>query len=228
MREATRRQLLLLPALASLLLLFPPAPSPPPAVGATTTAPSTAPAASGACSGDCDASGSVETSEAVTAVVISLGRAPLNECPSADIDLDGHVGVVDLLTIVSNARHGCALPDLVVTDARYRRCTEPPCYRPPDQIPVHFMEICVRNQGRAATGPFRLARAEVDAATIEGLGRGEETCVEFRFEMRGEAIADAQDEVNESDESNNALPYTVPYPTSCDVLPPPCEETPTW
>jgi hypothetical protein len=76
------------------------------------------------------------------------------------------------------------------------------------------------------TTPATAGACSGDCDASAAVGAGEEECVEFRLASRGEAVADALGEVRESDESNNTLAFDVAFPSSCDVPPPPCAETP--
>jgi hypothetical protein len=62
------------------------------------------------CPGDCDADGQVSLAEAVLAMRISLerGGAQLADCPAADTNLDGVVGVGDAMRAAAAMQNGCA------------------------------------------------------------------------------------------------------------------------
>jgi hypothetical protein len=61
-----------------------------------------------ACAGDCNDDGEVTVTELITGVNIALGRLPLDQCPSFDVDADDMATVDELLRGVSNALEGCA------------------------------------------------------------------------------------------------------------------------
>ena len=60
-----------------------------------------------ACHGDCNVDGHVTIDEVILGVNIALGRAELTECPSADDDASGSVGVDELVGAVSAALDKC-------------------------------------------------------------------------------------------------------------------------
>jgi hypothetical protein len=60
-----------------------------------------------ACPGDCDGSGIVRISELVRGVSIILGGTPLSECTALDADLNGQVGINELISAVLSALNGC-------------------------------------------------------------------------------------------------------------------------
>jgi hypothetical protein len=61
----------------------------------------------GGCVGDCDGSGNVAINELILGVSISLGTAPLSECPSFDCQQTGQVAISCLITAVNNSLNGC-------------------------------------------------------------------------------------------------------------------------
>jgi hypothetical protein len=60
------------------------------------------------CAGDCDTSASVSVNELVRGVSIALGRAPLTDCTSLDIDANGAVSVDELVSAVQHLLQGCS------------------------------------------------------------------------------------------------------------------------
>lgn len=62
-----------------------------------------------ACVGDCDGDGAVSVSDLVTGVRISLGAAPLSDCPAFDATPDGEVRIAELVMAVGNTLNGCLL-----------------------------------------------------------------------------------------------------------------------
>lgn len=62
------------------------------------------------CADDCDGSRSVTVDEVVAAARIGLGAMDVSECPNADANHDGTVGVDELVLGVDNLLKGCGLP----------------------------------------------------------------------------------------------------------------------
>jgi hypothetical protein len=62
-----------------------------------------------ACVGDCDGDGAVSVADLVTGVRISLGAAPLSNCPAFDATPDGEVRIAELVMAVGNTLAGCPL-----------------------------------------------------------------------------------------------------------------------
>lgn len=60
-----------------------------------------------ACVGDCDDNGAVSVSELITGVRISLGGAPLSQCPAFDATPDGELRIAELVMAVGNTLAGC-------------------------------------------------------------------------------------------------------------------------
>lgn len=60
-----------------------------------------------ACVGDCDGDGAVSVADLVTGVRISLGAAPLSDCPAFDATPDGEVRIAELVMAVNNTLAGC-------------------------------------------------------------------------------------------------------------------------
>jgi len=60
-----------------------------------------------ACEGDCDGNGTVDVSELLRGVNISLGTSGVTACPSFDASGDGEVTVDELIRAVNNALVGC-------------------------------------------------------------------------------------------------------------------------
>ena len=92
------------------------------------------------------------------------------------------------------------------------------------------IKICVENRGDAPAGPFVLQAGEDASWALTGLGVGETACFNSDVGSGGMVIADANNDVVESDESNNSwmLPVlTLPAictPGSGETQPP--TETP--
>ncbi len=59
------------------------------------------------CVGDCSGNRVCSIDELVTAVRIGLGTSPMQECPIADANGDGHVHISELIVAVGNALAGC-------------------------------------------------------------------------------------------------------------------------
>jgi hypothetical protein len=60
-----------------------------------------------ACVGDCNGDGMVSVAELVEGVRISLGEAPLSECPAFDATPDGQLRIDELVLAVTAALDGC-------------------------------------------------------------------------------------------------------------------------
>ncbi len=99
-----------------------PGASPTPTPDGTTTTPTTTPTSGGGdtptptftltpdpsgCVGDCDDDGRVSINELIQGVNIALGRAPVDQCPSFDRNLDDNVAINELIAAVNNALNGC-------------------------------------------------------------------------------------------------------------------------
>jgi hypothetical protein len=59
------------------------------------------------CPGDCNGDGQVTVNELIVGVNISLGSAPISECPAFDTSGDGTVTVSELIQAVNAALAGC-------------------------------------------------------------------------------------------------------------------------
>ncbi len=59
------------------------------------------------CPGDCNSDGQVAVNELIVGVNISLGSAPISECPAFDTGGDGTVTVNELIQAVNAALAGC-------------------------------------------------------------------------------------------------------------------------
>lgn len=60
------------------------------------------------CVGDCSGNRVCSIDELVTAVRIGLGTSPMQDCPIADANGDGHVHISELIVAVGNALAGCS------------------------------------------------------------------------------------------------------------------------
>ncbi|HSD09881.1 MAG TPA: hypothetical protein VLF14_02790 [Candidatus Binatia bacterium] len=182
------------------------------------------------CAADCNRDGTVTIDEVVTALRISLGQSPISSCIAVDLDHDEEVRIDELVTAVQAVIHGCTqtLPDLVVSSASFSGCTSPECYDPPDRVPRQFMRICVENHGNVEAGSFVVRRDGEDVERFPGVPANAGTCVDARLSTFGLVVVDPENEVHESDEFNNELPFAIALPTGCDAIPPACPtSTPT-
>jgi len=59
------------------------------------------------CVGDCNGNGAITIDELVTGVNISLGTAPVANCPVFDANDNGVVAIDELITVVNNSLYGC-------------------------------------------------------------------------------------------------------------------------
>lgn len=92
----------------------------------------------------------------------------------------------------------------------------------PDRTPI-ATEVCVRNVGGAAAGPFVLAKDQ-QQVRVDGLAAGASICAagfqQERYTSTALVQVDVDDEVRERDENNNqeVLPAAVPTPLPvCDT-----------
>lgn len=84
--------------------------------------------------------------------------------------------------------------------------------------------VCVRNQGAAPAGSFLVRADAYGGGTLEwavgGLATSEEQCLEREAAAFGQITVDANNDVTESDETNNVAFAPIPTP------PPVCTPTP--
>jgi len=82
-------------------------------------------------------------------------------------------------------------------------------------------QICVKNQGAGSAGPF-VVRAGSLNWEVDGLASGQERCLpELEGSASGQATVDADNEVVESDETNNTAWIAAPTPPPICTPPPP-------
>jgi hypothetical protein len=106
------------------------------------------------------------------------------------------------------------LPDLVVGDVFNTWCPEfeNQCSCVPEPRPAKLM-ACVENQGPAVAGTFFVAINNT-MLRVASLGAGQNVCIEDGPEaFEAEVYVDAQDQVRESREDNNAFSGPIPLPT---------------
>lgn len=86
------------------------------------------------------------------------------------------------------------------------------------------LEICIANRGTAA-GPFNLTVNGAHFARVDGIDTSDAVCVFGRYTYPSDTtiFVDDENEVEESDESNNESTRFVPIPSR----PPICTATPT-
>ena len=76
------------------------------------------------------------------------------------------------------------------------------------------LDVCVRNRGSEAAGPFLVRLIGEDLGRLDGLAAGATGCLRapyIPFDI--DVLADAADEVAETDEANNFAAFFVPQPT---------------
>jgi hypothetical protein len=177
------------------------------------------------CVGDCDSNGVVTVGEIVLGVRIVLGLAPVSACPRMDDSDNGSVTVAELIAALDRLLDGCRAADLVPISATFSRCIERNCH---DRPPSHFMHVCIENQGDDTAGSFYATQGSYPPVFVPGgISPGQQRCFELPFESHIHVTLDVNGDVPERDETNNVLDMVVPFPTACDVLPPPCTPTPT-
>lgn len=189
--------------------------------------PPVTPGPSSQCAGDCDEGGSVTVDELLTTVGVALGVHETVRCAAADADRDGEVSAHEIVGGITAALHGCVLSsaaDLVPVRA-IDYCST--CCGSTSCAPMH-MAVCTRNRGGVAAGPFRIVVNDGLSATLDvpGVAPFDETCVSTIYDpFAREAPADiaivrvdAQDGVDETDESNNVLVIPAPVRTKCDII----------
>jgi len=107
------------------------------------------------------------------------------------------------------------LPDLIINDITYNPGT-PQCGTHPPDLGAR---VWVQNVGNAAAGSFIVEVNGSHQQTIDGLAPGEQTSLVFGGVLNQvTAVADAANQIEESDENNNSFTTILPVPT----LPPPC------
>ena len=130
-------------------------------------------------------------------------------------------------------------PDLVITAATLGVGGAPPACGPI----LYSLEVCVRNQGNANAGTFSLGISPfftgadnfVEWQRIHALAAGGETCVSGSTnEGVARVIADSEDEVVESEETNNVFEHIAvgqtpapPFDCSPTSVPTPDSPSPT-
>jgi endonuclease I len=120
---------------------------------------------------------------------------------------------------------GAGLPDLVITDIlSYRSPGFASCWGPGPHDPV--TEVQVKNQGNASAGHFMVRTEPLRDLVweVSSLTAGEERWLELRPGWASAVIADADNEVVESNEANNRRDIE---PTPNETEPPPCTATPS-
>lgn len=185
------------------------------------------------CCGDADGDGVVIADELEACVSIRIPELPP---PSlCDCNHDGIVTVGEITHAVSNSVNGCpgrpsptpppsALPDLI--EAGLVTHDLPPASGCITQVPT--IDICVANIGEAPAGPFSVSGVNGairdEFFRLDGLAAGEQRCIEAHFPLDAEVTVtvDARNEVEESDEDNNARLEFVSFPPF-----PACTPTPT-
>ncbi len=112
------------------------------------------------------------------------------------------------------------LPDLVVTDIVYEPGTPPQCGPHPEDLGTR---VWIANNGSADAGTFVVMLNGVEQ-TVPSLAAGANTSLFYGFNPpEAAAIVDVNNDVEESDETNNQLTKSLPVPTPL----PPCVDTPT-
>ena len=112
--------------------------------------------------------------------------------------------------------------DLVVVDAFYDGGTPPVCGAHPLDMGTR---VVVANNGTFDVGPFVVQLSSFNQQTVPGLAAGEQTSILFSGIFLGPTtvVADPDNLIAESDETNNSLSTTIPIPTQ----PPACTPTAT-
>ncbi|MBX3059612.1 MAG: hypothetical protein KF770_24435 [Anaerolineae bacterium] len=127
-------------------------------------------------------------------------------------------GVSDIVSVQAAPTND--LPDLIISDITYNGGT-PQCGTHPPDLGAR---VWVQNVGTAATGSFVVEVNGGQQQTVPGLAAGEETSLVFGGVLgQVTAVADATNQITESNESNNSFSTILPIPTQ----PPPCTPTPT-
>lgn len=201
-----------------------PTPTPTPTATATRTLrPTGTPAA---CLGDCENDGRVDVSELVQGIAMALGTAPSRTCvrgyPDAPPD------VADLVAAVDHALIGCPddprLADLVPISVQ--PAAGPSCYV--YDVPL-CLDVCFANVGNNSAPSFTISvEAGSEAASqrvYDGLASGDGECVlTCVTSFVGALVIDGANEVSESRERNNRMPFRFSTPTPPPTCPMP---TPT-
>jgi len=120
---------------------------------------------------------------------------------------------------------GGQLPDLLVEEIRIVEEGEPICQSAPYNLPS-VAQVTVRNGGAADAGPFVVELNDTRQTVNGGLAAGAAVVLEFASGFSGgenTATADVDNQIAESDESNNALTVSIPVPSPI----PTCTPTPT-
>jgi hypothetical protein len=174
------------------------------------------------CAGDCNDDLRVVVAELVTCVEVALGGTDGGGCGACNVDDEPAVGIPDLVAAVANSLATCPA-DLLPTSVSLRVSPMEGCVQDPSEIETALV-VCVANRGFTGAGAFSVDVSGQPFPRVDGLGAGEERCVEGQA-VSGEVdvTADTQQEVREDDEENNLGSFSVGVPT----LPPLCTPTPT-
>jgi CSLREA domain-containing protein len=144
------------------------------------------------CGADCDGNGVVALGELVDAIRIALGSARLQQCPSADGDRDGSVGLVDLLRAVDHSLGPCSSQI-----AFHGRCVKPgPTGLVPCDPGVDVRVLRCKDPGRCLAFPDDPgATEELETTQLSAEGRFE---VEIRSGAAGTSALIFAARVNET------------------------------
>ena len=82
------------------------------------------------CAGDCDGDHATTVNELVRGVAISLGNAPLSDCPVFDANADGQVVINELISGVRATLDGCPTPVASMTPSPVPTATPTPTPTP--------------------------------------------------------------------------------------------------
>jgi hypothetical protein len=182
-------------------------------------------AAAQSCVADCDGDREVAVNELISCVNLAIDPLLATPCAACDPSGDDQVGINELIAGVNNALSGCVsldLPDLEPVTVRLSSTT-PACINDTSEIQLG-LEVCVANRGSVASGPFVIALLGEEFQRVAALAANTEACFVGPFEPFDlDVLVDADEQVAESDESNNFATFFVPQPT------PPafCTATPT-
>jgi hypothetical protein len=177
------------------------------------------------CVGDCNLDGHVDVDEVIVGVSLILGALPGDTCSTG---YRSSLDVADLVTAIDNALNRCdsldPLPDLLPFGLEFvdpaLTCSNP------FVSPSLCLRICVANVGDLDASPFDVSidgGGHPQTWSVNGLLAGDGACqLACDTGYDGLVRVDVSEEVSESREDNNILPFRTATPT-----PPPTCPSPT-
>jgi YVTN family beta-propeller protein len=115
--------------------------------------------------------------------------------------------------------------DLIVTDVSIAPPPSGSCVSDLGEVPR--LRVCVRNQGEGAAGAFSVALNGEGVWRVDGLDSMSTMCLFGAFVAAGSVTVDANHEIPEADESDNAFSFSLFEPTPPLTCVPTRTRTPT-